>query len=257
MDRRTGRDVGQARGFLHDLAASTGLEGFAHLCVDDPPRLVRSELATLSACDLTSGRRYGVGAPADALSPGDSACFDRHFFELVSSVLNRAGHDFTDAERDVLDVARTWLSAMYRNAIALDRAMRTIETLRRELADRSTGDLPPEPTLLTAREREVLRWVGAGKSNVQIATILGTSPRTVQKHLEHVYVKLGVENRLAAVLRVGRDERDGPPRARIAPSRREGAQRQGCTSESPTPGSAGVRQQRKSAATSAAKGRQR
>lgn len=51
---------------------------------------------------------------------------------------------------------------------------------------------------LTAREAEVLYWVVKGKTNVDIGDILGSSPRTVQKHLEHVFEKLGVETRTAA-----------------------------------------------------------
>ncbi len=51
---------------------------------------------------------------------------------------------------------------------------------------------------LTEREIEVLRWVACGKTNKDIADILGLSPRTVNKHLEHIYVKLGVETRAAA-----------------------------------------------------------
>jgi DNA-binding NarL/FixJ family response regulator len=51
---------------------------------------------------------------------------------------------------------------------------------------------------LTAREAEVLLWVGHGKGTRDIADILGLSPRTVQKHLETIYTKLGVENRAAA-----------------------------------------------------------
>ena len=51
---------------------------------------------------------------------------------------------------------------------------------------------------LTLRELEVLQWVACGKTNRDIGTILGLSPRTVNKHLEHVYVKLGVETRTAA-----------------------------------------------------------
>ncbi|WP_273807397.1 MULTISPECIES: response regulator transcription factor [unclassified Pseudomonas] len=51
---------------------------------------------------------------------------------------------------------------------------------------------------LTGREVEVLHWVACGKTNRDIGDILGLSPRTVNKHLEHVYVKLGVETRTAA-----------------------------------------------------------
>lgn len=51
---------------------------------------------------------------------------------------------------------------------------------------------------LTTRESEVLYWTIKGKTNKDIGDILGTSPRTVNKHLEHVFVKLGVETRTAA-----------------------------------------------------------
>ncbi|WP_040262470.1 response regulator [Pseudomonas massiliensis] len=51
---------------------------------------------------------------------------------------------------------------------------------------------------LTERELEVLHWVTCGKTNKDIADILGLSARTVNKHLEHIFVKLGVETRTAA-----------------------------------------------------------
>jgi DNA-binding NarL/FixJ family response regulator len=51
---------------------------------------------------------------------------------------------------------------------------------------------------LTQREAEVLHWVTQGKTNRDIGDILGTSPRTVNKHLEHVFAKLNVETRTAA-----------------------------------------------------------
>lgn len=51
---------------------------------------------------------------------------------------------------------------------------------------------------LTQREAEVLLWVSHGKSSGDISELLAISPRTVQKHLEHVYEKLGVETRSAA-----------------------------------------------------------
>jgi DNA-binding response OmpR family regulator/DNA-binding CsgD family transcriptional regulator len=51
---------------------------------------------------------------------------------------------------------------------------------------------------LTAREAEVLLWISRGKPNRQISDILTISPRTVNKHLEQVFKKLGVENRAAA-----------------------------------------------------------
>lgn len=53
---------------------------------------------------------------------------------------------------------------------------------------------------LTPRETEVLSWLAKGKTNRDIADILGMSPRTVNKHLEHIFEKLGVETRSAAAV---------------------------------------------------------
>ena len=69
------------------------------------------------------------------------------------------------------------------------------------LAKDTGADLPPEFSSelgLTTREGEVLSWLSKGKTNSDIAQILGLSPRTVDKHLEQIYAKLGVENRTAA-----------------------------------------------------------
>jgi DNA-binding response OmpR family regulator len=62
------------------------------------------------------------------------------------------------------------------------------DTLRRDFA-------------LTMREAEVLAWIAKGKANRDIAEILGLSARTVNKHLEQIYVKLGVENRASAAVK--------------------------------------------------------
>lgn len=51
---------------------------------------------------------------------------------------------------------------------------------------------------LTNREAEVLYWIAKGKTNREIGQILGTSPRTINKHSENIYKKMGVENRTTA-----------------------------------------------------------
>jgi DNA-binding CsgD family transcriptional regulator len=53
---------------------------------------------------------------------------------------------------------------------------------------------------MTSREIEVFRWMARGKTDPEIAVILGTRPRTIEKHVEHILAKLGVENRTTAVL---------------------------------------------------------
>ena len=54
---------------------------------------------------------------------------------------------------------------------------------------------------VTQRESEVLLWIARGKANRDIGEILGLSARTVNKHLEQIYVKLGVENRASAAVK--------------------------------------------------------
>ena len=49
-----------------------------------------------------------------------------------------------------------------------------------------------------------MRWLSCGKTDADIAALLSISPRTVHKHLEHIYEKLGVETRTAAVMAVRR-----------------------------------------------------
>lgn len=57
---------------------------------------------------------------------------------------------------------------------------------------------------LTGREAEVLLWIARGKANRDIADILALSPRTVNKHLEGIFTKLGVENRASAAVMAAR-----------------------------------------------------
>jgi DNA-binding response OmpR family regulator len=68
----------------------------------------------------------------------------------------------------------------------------------RESSDQAVIDAVGTAFKLTAREAEVLYWLAKGKTNRDIGDILGTSPATVKKQLEHVYEKLGVETRTAA-----------------------------------------------------------
>lgn len=67
--------------------------------------------------------------------------------------------------------------------------------------DKSADQLLRQHFSLTLRESEVLLWIAKGKSNRDIGDILGLSSRTVNKHLEQIYVKLGVENRASAAVK--------------------------------------------------------
>ncbi len=70
--------------------------------------------------------------------------------------------------------------------------------LHKEVVDR--GFAPLTTLGLTEREAEVLYWVAQGKTSPEIAVILAAALKTVKKHLQRVYEKLGVETRVAAAL---------------------------------------------------------
>jgi DNA-binding CsgD family transcriptional regulator len=245
MVRLPGRGLKEAFDFMLDVSSERDPERLVRGVVEGLPRLVASEVTTLSICDLPAGTRRVVGFPLEAITRGDQECFDRLLHEhplvryhsthpgggtrrisdcvsarafrrqaifaeyyrpigidhamavpvvasrglVMSYVLNRKGLDFSDAERDLMDAMRPALANLYRFATIAAESRR---------AQGSSAAVEK----LTPREREVLRWVGAGKTDLQVATILAASVRTVQKHLENAYVKLGVENRTAAVARV-------------------------------------------------------
>ncbi len=71
---------------------------------------------------------------------------------------------------------------------------------RVELKPNFTSAKPLESLGLTPREAEVLLWVAQGKSNADIATILGCAENTVKVHLSRIFEKLGFENRNAATV---------------------------------------------------------
>jgi len=346
---------------LNEIAAEAwSLESFASSGLDRLPRLVASEVTTLSICDLARGRRTVFSTPNRAFSAGERASFDAHFHEhplvlyhsktpggvthrisdslslsqfrrtplyndyyrcvgldhvmalplyvdrrfLVSFVFNRKRRDFDESERDALDVLRPQLAALFGQALSQERTRsllaqldslaapggwsaieldgerrvvrasdatreriaacwphwrphwkggagtRLPDALDRWLQERLEGTenlagapasgsltvgrsgkalrvrLVPNPAssggsllfvslaveadfpasaagaALTPREREVLQWAAAGKTNAEIGAILDMSPRTVEKHFEHVFEKLGVETRMAAVMRL-------------------------------------------------------
>lgn len=97
--------------------------------------------------------------------------------------LSRARRDFPEAAVDVL----TWLQPLLTRRVA---------RLAAEDALPSAGpELPP----LTTRQEQVLRLVADGLTDAAIGRHLGCSPRTVDKHLEHIYRRLGVSSRITAV----------------------------------------------------------
>lgn len=106
--------------------------------------------------------------------------------------------DFSERDRDVIEALRPHLRAREARARLRQSAV--------EPADAGgageTGPRDAPRSSVTPREREVLRLVAEGRTNAEIAAQLWVSPATVKKHLENVYVKLGVTRRAAAAAAV-------------------------------------------------------
>lgn len=110
--------------------------------------------------------------------------------QVIGIALSRARRDFTETDRAVLSVLRAPLMA------GLLRA-RSRQQARHALAMSAEGGLAD----LTDREVQILQLVAVGRTNGAIAHELDISSRTVAKHLEHAYRKLGVTSRAAAATR--------------------------------------------------------
>jgi DNA-binding CsgD family transcriptional regulator len=116
---------------------------------------------------------------------------------ILAIALSRTHEDYTDTERDLLALARPHLIQAYRNALEF--------TDRRPDADRSGPQGLDEADLrslgLTAAQARVLRRIAMGSSTDGVARDLGIAPRTVHKHLERIYSRLGVTDRAGAAAR--------------------------------------------------------
>lgn len=138
----------------------------------------------------------------------------------AGKLIRRAFPDF-NSERDALpDPVRNWLAGQLdrtltaaAEAISIGRAdsglQLELSVISQVGADQILlrlidGDPKDDQLILrnklqlTQREAEVLLWIARGKSNRDVADILTLSPRTVNKHLEQIFNKLGVENRTSA-----------------------------------------------------------
>ncbi len=199
--------------------AETGLQGDIALIVDDVP----DNLALLS--DALSDAGYTVLVATDGQSAIDSLQRVVPDFILLDAVMpgidgfetcRRIKHmesaqhvpeifmtGLTETEHVVKGFASGGIDYVTKPidlAEVLARAATHIRTARMITQAMKVVDAAPDLAQyqLTPRETEVLDWVAKGKTNRDIGEILGMSPRTVNKHLEHIYVKLGVETRAAA-----------------------------------------------------------
>jgi DNA-binding CsgD family transcriptional regulator len=119
---------------------------------------------------------------------------------VTCAAVLRSRRGFRGEEREIMDALRPHFKQAWANA----------ECFAQLAASSQAAPLPtrvwtPEPLEvrfgLTPREAEVLIWVAQGKTNPEVAAILGIRPYTVRTHLGRIFTKLGVETRHAAGLR--------------------------------------------------------
>jgi DNA-binding CsgD family transcriptional regulator len=119
---------------------------------------------------------------------------------ILGVALSRRERDFSDTERDVLEIARPHLIQAYNNAMRHSRALAAADAGTAAIAEPEIAEMIALG--LTAREAEILRLASAGRSDREIAGTLEISHRTVQKHLQRCYAKLGVRDRSQAAARL-------------------------------------------------------
>ncbi|MCC6792108.1 MAG: AAA family ATPase [Thermomicrobiales bacterium] len=203
----TGRVLGQADAHLcwasyhlalHDLPLARERAARALAAAENP----RQPLTLLTAhrvqgeIDLAEGRLTEADAQVATALTLASLCGARH--ERAITILTQA--DILGARGDVSSAL-----AHLDSVRAICRPLGATLTLARadelEARLRATAVRSPErlPAGLTAREAEVLRHLATGRSNAEIAQLLGLSPRTINAHLTAIYGKLGVTTRGAAI----------------------------------------------------------
>ncbi|OAA24537.1 transcriptional regulator, luxR family [Frankia sp. EI5c] len=122
-------------------------------------------------------------------------------------VFNRSRRGFPERSRELLDLLSPVVCQAVAHRARLTRLTRALRDAQRHAAasEEAAGRLPG----LTPREREVAARLADGIGDREIAVALGISPRTVHKHLEQIYRKLGLQSR-GAVVAMMRDPRPAP-----------------------------------------------
>jgi DNA-binding CsgD family transcriptional regulator len=121
---------------------------------------------------------------------------------VTALTFNRRTRNFAERDRSVLKVLLPHLQRAYANSQLVERGEDRNQV--RQACEEGFG--------LTGREAVIASWMAQGKTNAEIAMILASATRTVEKHVERVLAKLGVENRAAAAAQI-----HGWSRSRLMP----------------------------------------
>jgi DNA-binding CsgD family transcriptional regulator len=192
---------GRVLEILGDLQEAMDLAELRQALVPAIRAVIPSDAASLRVVSLTPAiRRLPIHRAVYApVGVGHQLAFTlpSAHGEMLAVALVREDEPFTEDERAALDRARPFLIQLYRNATALTALRLAAEQRRPESVERRLAGAG-----LTRREAEIVRLVASGASNAQIADELTVSVRTVHKHLENAFRKLGVRSRSEAAAQV-------------------------------------------------------
>ena len=187
------REFARAVELLANIAELDHPQLFPAVVLPGLTGIVPCDVVIYHEIDLRTASVQWSAYPTDALDPSRLPLYEHQIAmtlldparTVVGIALNRSRRGFTDHERGIVDLLRRPLAASFAQ-------------LRRRM---SAATVPGgvDACGLTRREQQVLELVAAGRTDAAIGHLLGCSPRTVGKHLEHAYRKLGVSSRAAAV----------------------------------------------------------
>jgi predicted ATPase/DNA-binding CsgD family transcriptional regulator len=199
------------RGYKSGLEWALDNLGWAALLQADHERAKTSYEESLTLCKelgdkwTASESLEGLACVAGARGEPKRAA---RLFGVAEALREAVGYQHTTEENALrepyLRVARSWLDeASWEEAFAEGRTMSMEAAIEyalsvEEPSTTTPSSIPEHPAQLTSREVEVLGLVAEGLTNAQVAQRLFLSPRTVQRHLNSIYHKLGVSSRTAA-----------------------------------------------------------
>lgn len=186
----------------HGLCTILRLEGYEVHCAADGEEGIRSAhrvMPDLILCDIAMPRLDGYGVLSSLRNDTRTSGVPFVFLtakgerQEVRAGMNLGADDYLTKPVTRDELVRTVTARLQRQHQHSLAARRGIM-----LKPDFSSATPLQSLGLTPRESTVLLWVSQGKSNPEIARILGSGEGTIRKHLEHIFCKLGVESRAAA-----------------------------------------------------------
>ncbi len=191
-----------------NLAIILEMEGFQVIAAENGRRGVEqalSEPPELVLCDVMMPELDGYGVLQALRAEPDTATIPFIFLTAKGDKLElRKGMNLGADDYLTKPVSRDDLLAAIWVRLARREAHQAEVTSAQSTAGFNPDFSSTKPLLtlgLTEREAEVLLWVAQGKSNGDVAVILGMAEKTVKKHMGNIFDKLGIEGRNAATVR--------------------------------------------------------